>query len=103
MANVVQANILAATAPLTGSDVFNVGLGQRTSLNELHSRIAAEVLKLNPASKLPGPVHGPARPGDIVHSQGDISKIQRVLGFEPQMSVEEGMAETVRWYAGRVR
>lgn len=99
--NVVQANILAAMAPMTGSEVFNVGLGERTTLNELCSLIAAEVRKLNPSSEVPAPIHAPARPGDILHSQADVSKIRHQLGFEPTGSLAEGVCEMLRCYAAR--
>lgn len=97
--NVVQANILAAMSPVAGSEVFNVGLGERTSLNELCALIGAQVRKLDPSLEFPGPVHGPARSGDIVHSQADISKIRRQLGFEPLGNLAGGVQEMARWFA----
>ena len=97
--NVVQANILAAMSPVAGSEVFNVGLGERTSLNELSALIGSQVRKLDPSAEFPGPVHGPARSGDIMHSHADISKIRRQLGFEPLGNLAGGVQEMARWFA----
>ena len=79
--------------------MYNVALGGGTNLNDLHAMIAAKLVEMNPKSKPLPPRHGPVRAGDIVHSSADISKIQRDLGFAPTVSVGDGLAETVRWYA----
>ncbi len=99
VANVVQANILAALSPSNTSSVFNVGLGARTSLNELYEMIRAKVAGPNPKAGTLTAVHNPARPGDILHSQAKITKIRSSLGYEPAVSVEQGLEETVGWYA----
>ncbi len=103
VANVVQANILAAMTPMHGSDTFNVGLGERTSLNELSFLIASQVARLNPSASPSIPIHDPARAGDIIHSQADISKIRDRLGFEPMVSVRDGIEQMVRWSAERIQ
>ncbi len=97
IANVVQANILAATTRnrSAAGEVYNVALGAQTDLNTLHALIAARL----PAISVGPPKYGPARPGDILHSGADISKIVRDLGFEPSESVPTGLDETVGWYA----
>lgn len=99
--NIVQANLLAALTPNEAAlgQAYNVGLGAQTSLRELYHAIAAHFP--DPAVRGRSPVYGPARPGDIIHSSADISKIQRDLGFEPAVSVDAGLAETVAWYAAR--
>ncbi len=94
VANAVVANLLAATAdrPLSG-EVVNVGTGRRISLNEL-ARILAE------RSGLPHlvPVHQPERPGDVKHSQADLELSRSLLGYEPVVSLEDGLARTFDWY-----
>jgi nucleoside-diphosphate-sugar epimerase len=51
---------------------------------------------------VPAPIHDPARLGDIIHSQADISKIRERLGFEPDVCVKEGIEHLVRWSAERI-
>ena len=101
--NVVHANLLAATAE--GRDVdghaYNVACGERTSLFELFALIRGEV-----AARRPGtadrPVRREARPGDVRHSLADISRARRALGYEPAISVREGIARAASWYLDRV-
>ena len=103
--NVVQANLLAATAvdrAVTGT-VYNCGCNGRTDLLQLFAMI-----RNNLASDLPDvaraePVFEPARPGDIAHSQAAIDKISAALGYVPTHQVIEGMSETVTWFAQRLR
>ncbi len=103
VANVVQANILAGvvTAPATMGAVYNVALGGSTTLLELHAMIVAKLKALNPSAQPKAPRLGPPRAGDIRHSSADIAKAQRELGYEPTVNVEQGLQETVRWYAGK--
>lgn len=97
--NVVQANILAATTPNPRAEVYNVALGTKTTLLELYSLIAEKVARLVPSAAGRKPVHNPPRPGDIEHSMADIAKITKALGYQPVVTVDQGMDETVRWYA----
>ncbi len=90
--NVVAANLLAAAAPRTGGQTVNIACGDRISLNELYARLRALV-----GSDLAA-VHGPARAGDVKHSQADIAAAGRLLGFRPEVGLEEGLRETVAWY-----
>ncbi len=90
--DIVQALILAA---MTGNedaygDVFNVGLGHGTSLNELSNTLRTLI-----GDHVPAAIYRDFRPGDIRHSCADASKIQRVLGFAPEHSVMDGLRETV--------
>lgn len=103
--NVVQANILAGIAqtPEAAGNVFNVALGLRTSLNELHEIISAKLREIRPEAILHPVQYGERRPGDIVHSGADISRIEKVLGYAPEVSLPKGLEETVRWYAARSR
>lgn len=98
--NVVQANLLAATAPLpaTGDYVYNVGCGANTSLNELFDTLRKAVACHIPAAAEARPVYRPARQGDIRRSQAALSLIRMQLGYRPTMSVAQGLANTVEWY-----
>jgi UDP-glucose 4-epimerase len=92
VANVVDANILAATSPGAGGRVFNVGAGKSTSLLEL-VRLLNEQLGTNIR-----PRHEPARVGDVRDSCADISSIRTVLGYEPRVGLEEGLASTIEFF-----
>jgi len=72
--------------------VFNVACGQRISVLGLWRRIASE------AGAQQAPVFGPARTGDMPHSLADIRAAQRLLGFDPLVSFDEGIRRTVAWY-----
>lgn len=99
--DVVQANLRAGLASGEGAvnRVYNVGLGQQTSLNRLHGLLASAIRACVPGLDVPPPVHGPSRPGDIRHSMADIAKAVDRLGFRPMQSLEGGLASTARWYA----
>lgn len=100
IANVVQANILAATADFTAGahDVFNVAAGGRTSLGELFEMIRAVLAPTFPHVKNFQPVHRDFRAGDIRHSQADVAKARRILGYDPVCSVAEGLRPALAWY-----
>ena len=94
--NVVEANILASTAKMTTEsapgNVFNIACGERITLIRL-------VQQLN---ELLGtaiqPFHDKPRPGDIKHSQADITLAKKMLGFKPAVSFEEGLQKTIEWF-----
>jgi UDP-glucose 4-epimerase len=92
VANAVQAVLKAATAPAASGRVYNVGIGANISVLDL-------VAELN---RLLGthiePIHGPPRPGDVRHSQADISRARRDLGYEPAISFTEGLQRTLDAY-----
>lgn len=99
--NVVTANVLAATAgDGAPGEVFNVGNGVKTDLNELFEALRAGLAAYDPAVLGVEARHGPERAGDIPHSVADISKARRVLGYEPEWSVREGLASAAKWYFG---
>lgn len=89
VANVVQANLLAAEAPEVSGEVFNVACGARTSVNTILSILGGLI---HPSVEI---THGPPRVGDVLHSQADISKAERLLGYKPTVLVEEGIEHTV--------
>ena len=90
--NVVRANLLAAGARLAGPATVNIGCGERYSLLDLVEAIAAAT-----GSPL-DPEHHPPRPGDVPHSQADISLAGELLGYVPSVGFRDGIARTVAWY-----
>ncbi|HIP01454.1 MAG TPA: Vi polysaccharide biosynthesis UDP-N-acetylglucosaminuronic acid C-4 epimerase TviC [Marinobacter salarius] len=101
--NAVQANLLAAIAADENKDqVYNVACNARTSLNELFDRIAAELAKLD-VNYVEAPDHRDFRPGDVRHSQADIDKACRGLGYTPTHSVAEGLAVAMPWYRNQLQ
>lgn len=96
--NTVQMNMLAATASEEVKDsVYNVAVGDRTTLNELYYLIQSELAENN-SLRLYDPVYCNFRAGDIRHSQADISKAIDCLGYIPSHSISEGIRESVYWY-----
>ena len=89
--NAVQANILALTTENEKcfGEAFNIGAGGQTSLLEL-----IEVLQKELKTDIE-PIFGPNRPGDIPHSNADISKAKNMVGYDPKISFEEGMKKYI--------
>ncbi len=100
VANVVQANLLAATIEDAGAfgQVYNVASGRRTTLLELFEALRSRLLPRHPQLAGLRPVHGPFRPGDVLHSLADIEKARRLLGYEPTHTFEQGLDEALGWY-----
>lgn len=99
--NAVQANILAALCsdPAAVNQVYNVAVNARTSLTELHAAMQA-MLRLNCPQLLPqAPLYGDFRDGDVRHSQADIAKATRLLGYAPTHDLRQGLRKTIAWYA----
>jgi UDP-glucose 4-epimerase len=90
--NVVEANVRAAAAPGVGGEVFNVGCGERTSLLEIVARLE-KILGRSVACR-----HTPSREGDVSHTLADVSRSQRLLGYTPRVSFDEGFARTVEHF-----
>jgi UDP-N-acetylglucosamine/UDP-N-acetyl-alpha-D-glucosaminouronate 4-epimerase len=91
VANVVDGVLRALEAPEAAGEVINVATGGRISLNELlrvMNRIVGTHL---------GPVYQPARSGDVKDSQADISKAHSLLGYVPQVTLEDGLRRTLEW------
>lgn len=94
VANAVFANLLAAAHEADlGGEIFNVATGNAVSVRELHDAMARQF-------RLPNaqPVHLDERRGDVAWSKADITRAERVLGFRPIVSFEDGLAATVRWF-----
>lgn len=92
VANVVQANLLAATVPDIAGAVFNIACGKRISLNDLTQLLNKLVGKAIPTS------YNPVRTGDVEHSLADISQAQTILGYAPTVDTATGLAQTLEWY-----
>lgn len=92
--NVVAGNLLAAHAPVeqVGGEVFNLAAGGQTSLNTL-----VEMLQEITGSSI-SPDHDAPRAGDIRHSRADVTKARQRLGYQPSISLLEGLRRTVDWY-----
>ncbi|MGB7845860.1 MAG: SDR family oxidoreductase [Candidatus Acidiferrum sp.] len=90
--NAVEANLLACEAPRASGGVFNIGTGDRISLNQV-----LEYLRRISGKRL-GAKYEPPRDGDIRDSQADISKAREYLGYEPTVRFEKGLEKTFEWY-----
>jgi len=103
--NVIQANLLAALAPADGvvGEVFNIAVGERTSLNDLYAALRDILSVRHPHLKESTAVHKPFRTGDIQHSLADINKARQRLGYKPTHSLREGLAEAVEWYTENLK
>jgi UDP-N-acetylglucosamine/UDP-N-acetylgalactosamine 4-epimerase len=103
--NVVQANLLAALVDPgeATQQVYNIAVGQRTTLNQLHAALAGELSRLEVGLTVAAPAHADFRAGDVRHSLADISKAQTLLGYRPTHTVGEGIAEAVPWYVQQAR
>jgi nucleoside-diphosphate-sugar epimerase len=92
VANVVDGVLRACTAERASGEVINVATGGRISLNTLFKTIRELV-----GAKIE-PIYADPRPGDVKDSQADIAKARRILGYQPTVSFEDGLAKTVAWY-----
>lgn len=101
--NVVQANLLAATASseVVGT-IYNCGCNGRTDLNQLFALIRDNLAKDVASVAHAQPTYEPPRAGDIAHSQAAIDKIEAALGYQPTHQVADGMTETVAWFSRRL-
>lgn len=97
--NVVQANLLAATAaePAALNTVFNIAVGGRTTLNELFCELR-DALAANGVTYSRLPLHRPFREGDVRHSQADITKARERLGYNPTFDARSGIRSAMPWY-----
>lgn len=91
VSNVVDGALRAIDAPSAVGEVINVAAGGRISVNETWAALSRTM------GPLPDPVYQPPRAGDVRDSQADINKAQRILGYRPHVSFEEGLHRTVQW------
>jgi UDP-N-acetylglucosamine 4-epimerase len=103
--NAVQANLLAATAEdgQEAHSVYNIAVGERTTLLDLFHMIRNEIARTLPDVQRAEPQFGPFRAGDIRNSQADITKARQFLGYSPSHSVKQGMTEAIPWYCAALR
>ena len=104
--NAVQANLLAAATqnPQALNQIYNVAVGDRTTLNQLYGHLRTSLLALTAGSKLcqalsaVQPVYRDFREGDVRHSQADISKAKQLLAFTPTHNIVQGLSAAMPWY-----
>ena len=103
IANVVQANLLAATTqnPEAVNQVYNVAVGDRTTLNELYAQLHRNLLPSYPHLQDTQPGYRDFRGGDVRHSLADISKAATRLGYVPTQRIGLGLTLSMPWYIGQ--
>jgi UDP-N-acetylglucosamine 4-epimerase len=103
VANAVQVNLRAALVTSTEAlnQVYNVAVGGRTTLNDLHQLLRDAIHSRRPKLAIAEPKYAGFRAGDVRHSQADIGKAQRLLEYAPTHDVGAGLNEAVEWYIGR--
>lgn len=89
--DIVQGLLLAAGSPQAPGRLYNLGTGRRASLNEVWS-----TMQRIEGVELPA-MHGREREGDVQHSEADITRARRELGFDPKVSLEDGLRRTLEW------
>jgi UDP-glucose 4-epimerase len=90
VADVARANVVALEKDATG--IFNIGTGRPTSTNTIFSLLSEN---LDPAARAE---HGPPRAGDLPASALDYAHARQALGWEPNVEIEDGIAETAEWF-----
>jgi UDP-N-acetylglucosamine 4-epimerase len=98
--NVVQANLLAATAGDAQAldQAYNVAVGEQTTLNELFDIMRSQLAARLPHVRNARAVHRAPRVGDVLLSRADVSKAARLLGYRPVFDLRAGLAQTIDWY-----
>ena len=102
IANVVQANLLAASTPNTEAvnQVYNIAVGCRTTLNELYAQVKQNLISSCPHLKDAQAGYRDFRAGDVLHSLASIDKAREMLGYDPTQSMEQGLELAMPWYLG---
>ena len=98
--NVVQANILAGltTNEQAFGEAYNTAVGGRETLNNLYDAMVKGIKENLPDLEIKKPIYRDFRAGDIRHSNANIDKIQKKLGYEPTHTLERGLKESISWY-----
>ena len=103
--NIIQMNELAMTT--TNSEaintVYNTAYGDRTTLAQLAQLLKNNLAQFDAKISEVEVIHGPNRAGDIPHSLASIEKAKKLLGYNPQYSLQEGLKESVSWYYNNLR
>lgn len=99
--NAVQMNLLAATTDSNEAtdQVYNVALNDRTNLNKLYQMIEEGLAQRIQGLEKKKPIYQDFRAGDVRHSQANIDKAQRLLGYQPKYMIDKGLDEAMDWYA----
>jgi UDP-N-acetylglucosamine/UDP-N-acetyl-alpha-D-glucosaminouronate 4-epimerase len=102
--NVVQMNLLAAKSadPAAVNQVYNTAVNARTSLNELYAKLHGRLMPHYPHLRNSVPIHRDFRQGDVLHSQADIGKAARLLGYAPTHTIDEGLDAALPWYTANL-
>ncbi len=102
--NTVQANMLAATTQNDNAknQVYNVAVGDRTTLNDLFNAIKA-ALNENGITYTKDSIYRDFREGDVRHSQASIEKIQSLLGYKPTERISQGIILAMKWYVNSLK
>lgn len=102
--NAVQANLLAATTerPEARNQVYNVAVGDRTTLNDLFQALKNGLQAQQKIYSL-APAYREFRAGDVRHSLADVSKANTLLGYAPTHRIQNGIAEAMPWYVGFIQ
>jgi UDP-N-acetylglucosamine 4-epimerase len=100
VANAVLANLLASTTqnPDAKNQVYNVAVGDRTSLNTLYNLLKQNLENHYPEVKTVQAVYRDFRDGDVRHSQADVGKAKELLGYVPYFDIRAGLGVAVRWF-----
>ena len=98
--NVLQINYLALTTSNDNAinQVYNVAYGESSTLNELFAQIKSNLQQFIPEIDSIEPIYGPFRKGDIPHSLASIDKAIKLLNYNPQFSLKDGIEKTIKWY-----
>ncbi len=98
--NVIEMNMRAMTTTNTEAvnQIYNTAFGERTTLNQLVGYLKENLSAYDPAIAAVEPTHGPNRAGDIPHSLASIDKARRLLGYDPQFSMQQGLKQACEWY-----
>ena len=98
--NVILMNELAlkTTNPEAINSVFNTAFGDRTTLNDLMEHLKESLSHFDPEIAKVPVIYGENRSGDIPHSLASIEKAKKILGYDPQFSIQDGLNEAVKWY-----
>lgn len=104
IANVVQANLLAATTTRADAlnQVYNVAVGDRTTLNDLYLAIHNGLHRRDPALPEQKPAYGDFRVGDVRHSLANVDKARSLLGYDPSHTMSQGLELALDWYVANV-
>jgi UDP-N-acetylglucosamine 4-epimerase len=102
--NVRQANLLAATSEnlAATNQIYNVAVGDRTTLNQLYEQIKLNLLPSHPHLQDIKPVYRDFRGGDVHHSLADITKAKTLLGYQPSHRIDNGLKVAMQWYVQHV-